>query len=194
MYHFSAHGVWLPPEAIRPAQHKGDSSHSFMHPVLKVAGVLHIWYYIPLCTIFAQQFNGDVFRNKFHNSKSWSQSPTPILKEDSSAHQSGNPWRLSEDYSRTPTTWPCGSWVGNYFRITPRAILRGYSLFNQLSRQQVLQYSLDNSIGPYRQQSFIPVCPWPNQANSYSTVGIQSHSSIIKMARTVLAQLRQYSR
>ncbi|MBW0505946.1 hypothetical protein O181_045661 [Austropuccinia psidii MF-1] len=27
------------------------------------------------------------------------------LKEDSSAHQSGNPWWLSEDYSRTPTTW-----------------------------------------------------------------------------------------
>ncbi|MBW0494253.1 hypothetical protein O181_033968 [Austropuccinia psidii MF-1] len=35
--------------------------------------------------------------------KSGSQNPTPILK-DSSAHQSGNPWRLSEDYSRTPTT------------------------------------------------------------------------------------------
>ncbi|MBW0482833.1 hypothetical protein O181_022548 [Austropuccinia psidii MF-1] len=28
-----------------------------MHPVLKVAGVVHIWYYIPLCTIFAQQFH-----------------------------------------------------------------------------------------------------------------------------------------
>ncbi|MBW0497572.1 hypothetical protein O181_037287 [Austropuccinia psidii MF-1] len=39
-----------------------------------------------------------------------------------------------------------------------------------------------------------PVCSWPNWANSYSTVGIQSHSSIFKMARAVLAQLRQYSR
>ncbi|MBW0572076.1 hypothetical protein O181_111791 [Austropuccinia psidii MF-1] len=163
-----------------------------MHPILKVAGVVHIWYYIPLCTLFAQQFNGDVFRTKFNDSKSRSQNPTPILKEDSSAHQSGNPWLLSGDYSRTSTTWPCRSWVGNYFRIIPRAILRGYSSFNQLSRQKVLQYSLENSIGPYRQPTIIPVCPWPNWANSYSTVGIQSHSSILNMARAVLTQSRQY--
>ncbi|MBW0488440.1 hypothetical protein O181_028155 [Austropuccinia psidii MF-1] len=117
----------------------------------------------------------------------------PTLKEDSSAHQSVNPWWLSEDYSRTPTTWSCRSLVGNYFRIIQRAILRGYSSFNKLSRQQVLQYSMDNTIGPYRQQSIIPVCPWPNRANLYSTVGIQSHSSLLKMAGTVLAQFRQYS-
>ncbi|MBW0503630.1 hypothetical protein O181_043345 [Austropuccinia psidii MF-1] len=61
------------------------------------------------------------------------QNSTPISKEDSSAHQCGNPWRLSEDYSRAPTTCPCRSWVGNYFRIIPRAILRGYLSFNQLS-------------------------------------------------------------
>ncbi|MBW0533049.1 hypothetical protein O181_072764 [Austropuccinia psidii MF-1] len=71
--------------------------------------------------------------------KSKYQNPSPILKEDSSAHQSGNPWRLSEDHFRTPTTWPCRSWVGNSLRIIPRAILRGCSSFNQLSRQQVLQ-------------------------------------------------------
>ncbi|MBW0559847.1 hypothetical protein O181_099562 [Austropuccinia psidii MF-1] len=162
-----------------------------MHPISKVAGVAHIWNYIPLCTILAQQFNGDIFRTNFHDSKLRSQNPTPISKEDSSAHQSGNPWWLSGDYSRTPTTWPCRSGVGNYFSIAPRAILRGYSSFNQFIRQKVLQYYLDNSIGPYRQQSIIPVCSWPNRANSYSTVGIQSHSSILKMARTVLAQFRQ---
>ncbi|MBW0588546.1 hypothetical protein O181_128261, partial [Austropuccinia psidii MF-1] len=81
-----------------------------MHPILKVSAVVHIWYYIPLCTIFAQQLNGDAFRTKFHDSKSTAQNPMPISKEDPSAHQSGNPWRLSEDYSRTPTTWPCRSW------------------------------------------------------------------------------------
>ncbi|MBW0563806.1 hypothetical protein O181_103521 [Austropuccinia psidii MF-1] len=167
-----------PPDQLRnPSPHlKGDFSHYSMHPVLKVAGVVHIWYYVPSCTIFAQKFNGKVFRTKFHDSKSRSQNTTPISKEDSSAHQSGNPWRLSGDYSRTPATWPCRSWVGNYFRIIPRAILRAYLLFNQLSRQKLLQYSLDNSIGPYRQQSIIPVCPWANWANSYSTAGIQSHS------------------
>ncbi|MBW0566046.1 hypothetical protein O181_105761 [Austropuccinia psidii MF-1] len=117
--HFSAHGLWKPPEATRLAQlnpspqPKGKSSHSSMHPVLKVAGVVHIWYHIPLCTIFDRQFNGDIFRTKFHDSKSRSQNTTPILKEDSSACQSGNAWRLWEDYSRTPTTWPCRSWVGS---------------------------------------------------------------------------------
>ncbi|MBW0507733.1 hypothetical protein O181_047448 [Austropuccinia psidii MF-1] len=109
-----------------------------MHPVLKDAGLVHIWYYIPLCTIFAQQSNGDFFRTQFHDSKERSQNPSPILKEDSSSHQSGNPWWLSEDHFRTPTTWPCRSWVGNSSRIIPRAILRGYSSFNQFSRQQVL--------------------------------------------------------
>ncbi|MBW0539043.1 hypothetical protein O181_078758 [Austropuccinia psidii MF-1] len=48
--------TFKPPEATRSAQlnpspqRKGDSSHSSMHPVLKVAGVVHIWYYIPLST------------------------------------------------------------------------------------------------------------------------------------------------
>ncbi|MBW0570645.1 hypothetical protein O181_110360 [Austropuccinia psidii MF-1] len=133
-----------------PAQLKGKSCHSSMNPILKNAGVVHIWYYIPLCTIFAQQSNGDVFRTQFHDSKSSSQNPSPILKEDSSAHQSGNPWRLSEDHFMAPTTWPCRGWVGNSSSIIPRAILRGYSSLNKLSRQQVLQYSLENSIGPYR--------------------------------------------
>ncbi|MBW0477986.1 hypothetical protein O181_017701 [Austropuccinia psidii MF-1] len=124
-----------------------------MHPLLKDAGVVDKWYYIPLCTIFAQQFNGDVFRTQFHNPKSRSQNPSPITKEDSSAHQSGNPWQLSGDHFGTPTTWAYRSWVGNSSRIIARAILSGYSSFNQSSRKQVLQYSLDSSIGPYRQQS-----------------------------------------
>ncbi|MBW0482636.1 hypothetical protein O181_022351 [Austropuccinia psidii MF-1] len=110
MDHFSFHGLWKPPEATRSAQRnpshqlKGDSSHSSMHPILKVAGVVHTWYYIPLCTIFAQKLNGDVFRTNFHDYKSRSQNPMPISKEDSSAHQSGNPWWLSQDYSRARTT------------------------------------------------------------------------------------------
>ncbi|MBW0544220.1 hypothetical protein O181_083935 [Austropuccinia psidii MF-1] len=82
-----------PPDQLskHSPQLKGNSFHSSMHPVLKVAGVAHIWYYIPLCTIFAQKVNGDVFRTKFHNSKSRSQNPTPMLKEDLSTHQYGNP-------------------------------------------------------------------------------------------------------
>ncbi|MBW0510051.1 hypothetical protein O181_049766 [Austropuccinia psidii MF-1] len=94
---------------------------------------------------------------------------------------------------QTPIPWPCRSWAGNSFRIIARAILRCHESLNQLSRQQVLQYSFDSSIGPYRQQLIITQCPCPNWANSYSTVGIQSHSSILKMARTVLTQFRKYS-
>ncbi|MBW0466046.1 hypothetical protein O181_005761 [Austropuccinia psidii MF-1] len=73
-----------------PDQLKGNSFHSSMHPVLKVAVVVHIWYYIPLCIIVAQKSNGDVFRTKSRNSNSRSQDPAPILKEDLSTHQSGN--------------------------------------------------------------------------------------------------------
>ncbi|MBW0571266.1 hypothetical protein O181_110981 [Austropuccinia psidii MF-1] len=60
-----------PPDQLRNPfpQLKGNSVHSSMHPVLKVAGVVHIWYYIPLCTNFAQHFNDDLFRTKFHNFK-----------------------------------------------------------------------------------------------------------------------------
>ncbi|MBW0518564.1 hypothetical protein O181_058279 [Austropuccinia psidii MF-1] len=148
-----------------------------MHPVLKVAGVVHIWYYIPLCTIVAPQFNGDVFRTKSHNSKSRSQNSTPILKEDSLAHQSGNPWRQSEGHSRIPITWPCRSWVTISFRIIPRAFSEVIKSFNQVSRHKLFQYSLDNSIGPYRHQSInlyvlVPIGPIQS-----STVRIQSHNS-----------------
>ncbi|MBW0577986.1 hypothetical protein O181_117701 [Austropuccinia psidii MF-1] len=87
----------------------GNSFHSFTPSILKVAGMVHIWYYIPLCTNFAQKSNGDVFRTHFHLSISKSQNPTPILKEDYSAHQSDKLWLQSEDSSRFPTTCICRS-------------------------------------------------------------------------------------
>ncbi|MBW0491751.1 hypothetical protein O181_031466 [Austropuccinia psidii MF-1] len=65
---FSVHGLWQPPEATNSAP--GKVSPSSMHPVLKVPPVVHIWYNIPLCTIFAQQSNGDTFRTQLHDSES----------------------------------------------------------------------------------------------------------------------------
>ncbi|MBW0515561.1 hypothetical protein O181_055276 [Austropuccinia psidii MF-1] len=68
--HNSAHGLWKPPEAIRSSPSKdspqveGKISSSSMHPALKAPGVMHTWYNIPSCTIFAQQSNGDIFRTK----------------------------------------------------------------------------------------------------------------------------------
>ncbi|MBW0507972.1 hypothetical protein O181_047687 [Austropuccinia psidii MF-1] len=164
-----------------------------MHPVLKVAGVVHIWYYIPLCTLFAWQFNGEVFRTQFHLSKSRSQNPTPISKEDFSTHQSGNPWQQSEDHSRIPITWTCRSSVCNSFRIIPRAIPRGYALFQSVVKASSISILLGQLNWSIQAAINQPVCIWPNWANSYSIVGIQSQSSNFRMARSVLTQFRQYS-
>ncbi|MBW0593816.1 hypothetical protein O181_133531 [Austropuccinia psidii MF-1] len=120
-----------------------------MHPVLKVTGVGHIWYYIPLCTIFAQKSNADLFRTQFHVSKSRSQNTAPILKEDFLTHQSGNQKTIQE--SQPPI--PAGVGLEISFRSIPRAFSEVIHNFNQFSRHQVFQYSLDNSIGPYRRQS-----------------------------------------
>ncbi|MBW0493673.1 hypothetical protein O181_033388 [Austropuccinia psidii MF-1] len=172
-------------------QLKGDFSHSSMHPILKVSGVVHIWYYIPLCTIFAQQFNGDVFRTKFHISKSRSQNTIPILKEDSLTHQSGNPWRQSEDHSRIPITWPCRSCVGNFIKDYSKGSPRGYTVFQSVvkaSNISILLGQLNWSIQASINQ---PVCPWPNWANSIFHCGNSITQFNFKMARTVLAQFRQ---
>ncbi|MBW0533135.1 hypothetical protein O181_072850 [Austropuccinia psidii MF-1] len=164
-----------------------------MHPLLKVAGVVPIWYYIPLCTIFAQKFNGDIFRTQLHHSRARSQNPTPISKEDSLTHQSGNLWRQSEDHSRIPTTWPCRSWVGNSLRIIPRAILRVYKLFQSVFKESSISILLGQLNWSIQAAINQPVCTWPNWANSYFTVGIQSHSSNFKMAISLFTQFRQYS-
>ncbi|MBW0476774.1 hypothetical protein O181_016489 [Austropuccinia psidii MF-1] len=52
----------------------------------------------------------------FSGPNSTFQTPRPISKEDFLTHQSGKPWRQSEDHSRIPTTYPCRSWVGNFIQ------------------------------------------------------------------------------
>ncbi|MBW0562686.1 hypothetical protein O181_102401 [Austropuccinia psidii MF-1] len=67
------------------------------------------------------------------------------------------------------------------FRIIPIVISRGYQSFNQFSRNQVLWYSLENSIGPYRLYS--------RNLYGLGPFGpIHSQSSILKMARSVWTQ------
>ncbi|MBW0590680.1 hypothetical protein O181_130395 [Austropuccinia psidii MF-1] len=162
-----------PPDQLsQPSpQPMGNSFHSFLPSILEVAGLVHIWYYIPLCTIFAQQFNGDVFRTKFHNPISRSQNPTPISKEDYSTHQSDKLWRQSEDSSRIPTTCICRSWVGTLFRIIQKGkFSRGITSIQSVvkaSSISILLGQLNSSV----QASFNqPVWPTPNWAISYSTV------------------------
>ncbi|MBW0574630.1 hypothetical protein O181_114345 [Austropuccinia psidii MF-1] len=142
-----------------------------MHSVLKVAGVVHIWYYIPLCTIFSQKSNVDIFRTHLHLSISRSQNPTPILKEDYSTNQSDKLWRQSEDSSRIPTTCICRSWVGTLFRI----IQKGQFSRDITSIQSVVKTSsisiLLGQLNSSVQASFNqPVWPRPNWAISHSTV------------------------
>ncbi|MBW0569088.1 hypothetical protein O181_108803 [Austropuccinia psidii MF-1] len=142
-----------------------------MPSVLGVAGVVHIWDYIPLCTIFAQQSNGDVFRTHFHPSISRSQNLRPISREDYSTHQSDNLWQQSEDSSRIPTTCICRSWVGTLFRIIQKGKFSGGITSIQsvvkASSILILLGQLNSSV----QASFNqPVWPRPNWAISHSTV------------------------
>ncbi|MBW0510764.1 hypothetical protein O181_050479 [Austropuccinia psidii MF-1] len=73
--HNSVHGLWQPPEATSPAPRKdspqvqGKTCPFSMHCIPQDPGVVHIWSNIPLCTIFSQQYNGDIFRTKLHDSK-----------------------------------------------------------------------------------------------------------------------------
>ncbi|MBW0472388.1 hypothetical protein O181_012103 [Austropuccinia psidii MF-1] len=76
-------------------------------------GVVHIWYNIPLCTIFAQQSNGDIFRTKLSDPKIMPPIHHHLRRMTFQLFSLAIPWNLPEDHSRTPTTWPCRSWVFN---------------------------------------------------------------------------------
>ncbi|MBW0471218.1 hypothetical protein O181_010933 [Austropuccinia psidii MF-1] len=98
-----AHGLWNPPEAtISPPsksspQVQGKTFPSSMHPALKDPGVVHIGYNIPLCTIFAQHSNSDVFRTKLCDSKPSPQSITNFK----GGFFSYSVWKFPGDYQKT---------------------------------------------------------------------------------------------
>ncbi|MBW0560511.1 hypothetical protein O181_100226 [Austropuccinia psidii MF-1] len=163
-----------------------------MHPVLKVAAVVHIWYYIPVCTIFAQKFNGDIFRNQFHLFKSRSQNPTPISKEDFLTHQSGNPWGQSEDHSRIPITRPCRSWVGNFIQDYSKGhsqslcihsiSCQGIKYFNTPWTNQLIHTGVNQSTCMYSAQlgQFISHC-----GNSITQSKFQDYHICIHPIKTI---------
>ncbi|MBW0559326.1 hypothetical protein O181_099041 [Austropuccinia psidii MF-1] len=107
--HNSVGDLWQPPEAISSASSKdstqvqGKTFPSAMHPVLKDPGV--------------------VIPNQAPN-------PSPILKEDSSATQSGN--------SLAATRSPAAVGLSILIRAILSAIFRGYQSFQSLSRHQLL--------------------------------------------------------
>ncbi|MBW0541465.1 hypothetical protein O181_081180 [Austropuccinia psidii MF-1] len=199
MDHISSHGLWQPPEATKPAQQAFPStSRELFHPPCTPYSRLQEWcidgiiyHYAPF---FAQKFNGDVFRTKFHNPKFGSQNPTPISKEDSLTHQSGNPWQQSEDHSRIPINWPCRSWVGNFIQDDCKGIFRGNTIFQSVVKESSISILLGQLNWSILASINQPVCPWPNWAISIFHCGNSITQFHFKMARTVLAQFRQYSR
>ncbi|MBW0471211.1 hypothetical protein O181_010926 [Austropuccinia psidii MF-1] len=121
-----------------------------MDPTLKDPGVVLIWYNIPLCTVFAQQSNGDVFRTKLCDSKSSPQSITNFK----GGFFSYSVWQFPGCYQKTvqgpQPPGPAGVGLSILIRTILREILRGYQLFSIIVKESSTQHSLDNSIGPYR--------------------------------------------
>ncbi|MBW0487344.1 hypothetical protein O181_027059 [Austropuccinia psidii MF-1] len=108
-----------------------------MHPVLKDPGVVHIWYNIPLCTIFTQQSNGDIFRTKVSDPKSSLQSIT-IFEGGLFSY---SVWQFPGGYQKTiqgpqpPGT--AGVGLSILIRTILGEILRGNQSFQSFSMHQV---------------------------------------------------------
>ncbi|MBW0475507.1 hypothetical protein O181_015222 [Austropuccinia psidii MF-1] len=100
---------------------------------LKDLRVVHIWYNIPLCTIFSQQSNGDIFRTK--------SSPQSITTFEERFF-GYSVWQFPGSYQKTiQGPQSCGSaGVGLSIlnRNIMREIIRGYQLFQSFSTNQVL--------------------------------------------------------
>ncbi|MBW0500824.1 hypothetical protein O181_040539 [Austropuccinia psidii MF-1] len=134
-HHFSVHGLWKPLEATISAPRRvsphiqGKASPSSMHPVLEEPGVVHIWYNIPLCTIFCQQSNGDIFRTQLSDSKS---SPKSITNFKGGPF-SHSVWQFPGSYQKTiqvpQPSGPAGVGLSILIRTILRAILRGNKSF-----------------------------------------------------------------
>ncbi|MBW0572607.1 hypothetical protein O181_112322 [Austropuccinia psidii MF-1] len=107
----------------------------------------YIYGIIPLCTIFLHKSNGDSFRNKLHHSNFSPQIHKPFLRKTSEPFSLAIPGGYQKTIQGAQPPGPEGVGLYLLFRVTPRVISRGYQEFNHLSRHQVLQYSLDNSIG-----------------------------------------------
>ncbi|MBW0481178.1 hypothetical protein O181_020893 [Austropuccinia psidii MF-1] len=109
-----------------------------MHPVLKDPGVVHIWYNIPLCTTFAQQSNGDIFRTKLHDSKLSLQAITNFEE----GCFSYSVWKFPGSYQKTlrgpQPPGPAGFGWSIVIRNFLRKILIAYHSFQSFSRHKIL--------------------------------------------------------
>ncbi|MBW0529942.1 hypothetical protein O181_069657 [Austropuccinia psidii MF-1] len=188
-----AHGLWKPPEATSSAASKisphiqGKTAPS---PRIQEWCIYDIIYnYAPfLLSNPMVTFSGPnyVIPNQVPNT-------SPISKEEHSAIQSGNSLAATRRPSKDPNHLALQEFSCHFLS----GLFKGkFSEFiNLFNHCKGIKYSAFLGQLNWSIQVVIkhPVWPWPNWANSYSTVGLQSHSSILKMARTVLAQFRKYS-
>ncbi|MBW0578531.1 hypothetical protein O181_118246 [Austropuccinia psidii MF-1] len=101
---------------------------------------------------------------------------SPILKEDLSVIQSCNPWQLPEDHSRTPTTWPCRSLVVFSLHNHSKGNLKRLSTIQSAFKASSVPVFLEQLNWSKQAVCKQPVWPWNVWDNSYSTVGVPSHS------------------
>ncbi|MBW0574376.1 hypothetical protein O181_114091 [Austropuccinia psidii MF-1] len=167
-------------------QLKGNPFHSAMHPVLKVAGVVHIWYYIPLCTIFYQKFNGDVARTKFHESK--------LKVPKSKAHFIGGVFSSSVLQSmaasrrlfKDPNHLALQELGGQFNSgLLKGPFLRGITSFQLVFKAESTSASLGQFNWSIQVILKYPVWPWPNWADSVPQFSFQDGQNCIGPIQTI---------
>ncbi|MBW0527050.1 hypothetical protein O181_066765 [Austropuccinia psidii MF-1] len=78
------HGLWKSREApvtfIKgfPLKIRETRNFNSIGLIMREPRMVHIWYYIPLCTLCPQQSNGDAFRTKLGHSNSTPQIHYPF--------------------------------------------------------------------------------------------------------------------
>ncbi|MBW0506120.1 hypothetical protein O181_045835 [Austropuccinia psidii MF-1] len=105
--------------------------------IMREPSMVHIWYYIPLCTIFPQESNGDVFRTKLCHSNSSPQIHHPFQRKTSEPFSLAIPGGYQKTIQGHQPPGPEG--VGFYF----------LSGFFQRQFQQVIKNSISCQVIKY---------------------------------------------
>ncbi|MBW0539733.1 hypothetical protein O181_079448 [Austropuccinia psidii MF-1] len=134
--------------------------------------VVHLWYYIPLCTIFPQKSYCDIFGTKLHPLNSSPQIHHPFQRKTSQPSSLA----IHGGYQKTiqglpPPAEPGGGFYFHY-RISQGVIPRFSESFNQFSMHKVLQYLLGQPNWSIQAVFKQALWPWPFWASSYSTLVI----------------------
>ncbi|MBW0575179.1 hypothetical protein O181_114894 [Austropuccinia psidii MF-1] len=195
--HFQPLAFWKLPEATKSISarfplHSGER-HFFTNVLCTMdSGMVHIWYDIPLCTNFDQKSNGDDFRNKLGHFKPSPQIHHPFQRKYFQSFNlaiNGTTRRPFED----PNHLALQELGCTFFQDPSKGNLKRLSSIQSAVKASSTSVSLGQLNWSIQVAFKQAVWPWPFWANSYSTVGTRSHSSIFKMDRSVLTQHSQYS-